>query len=1131
MVMALLTIASNSFAQADTYQQLYKDFKRPPQQAKPWVFWYWMYASVTKEGIKADLEAMKEAGIGGAYLMSIKDTSSKIKGVAPVRQLSEEWWDMVVFAMKEAKRLGLQLGMHVSDGFALAGGPWITPELSMQKAVWADTVIAGGQNFSAILPQPETNEGFYKEIAVYAFPTPGGEEKTTQTVLPVVTTSDGTDASFLIAKNNQRNFGTRDTCWIQYQFDQPFTCRSIVIKTNGNNYQAHRLLIEVSDDGKNFTSIGRLHPPRHGWQDWDEDVTHSIKPTTARYFRFVYNPEGSEPGAEDLDAAKWSPSLKIRGIELSSAPRIHQYESKNGSIWRIGEQTNSQQLPADVFIKKEQLVNITNHLTKDGRLNWQVPQGNWTIIRMGHTSTGHTNATGGGGKGLECDKFNPAAVRLQFDKWFGEAVRRAGPQLSKEVLKVLHVDSWECGSQNWSSLFRDEFIKRRGYDPLNYLPVMAGLPVENVNTSEGFLHDVRKTISELIIDQFYKTLAAEAKKLNCFFSAESIAPTMMSDGMLHYQTADLPMGEFWLRSPTHDKPNDMLDAISGAHIYGKRIIQAEAFTELRMAWDEHPGMLKTLADRNYALGINKLVYHVFTQNPWLNRKPGMTLDAIGLYFQRDQTWWKQSKAWVDYAQRCQAVLQAGKPVADIAVFTGEELPRRSVLPDRLVQTLPGIFGDSIIAAEKKRLENTGLPLRELPAGVRHSANMADPENWINPLNGYAYDSFNPDALQLAKVKDGRIELPGGASYRMLVVPAARKMSPDKLMSEATAKKIHELVAKGATVLVGAEPNMLPAVNIKPADTKLVEKKSLSFSSSLQSNHKTPAAMAKLLVGPYTEATFEGLGIKQDFTAKEDNAKAEGITYTHRRGLDYDVYFVSNQLEKERIVTVSLRENGRTPELWDAVAGTIQQATNWKHKNGRTEVTLTMAPNASTFIVLHEPIASKNKEVKTNERKSVAIGLLNNRWQVSFDPKFGGPPVPVIFSSLTDWSQHNDTLIKYYSGTAKYSQEFEMRQVVRKGARYWLDLGKVANLATITVNGKNCGIAWTYPYRVEITAALQSGSNKLTIDVSNTWLNRLIGDQQLPSEKRITHMIAPFKADGKSLLPAGLLGPVKLIEER
>ncbi|RZK51748.1 MAG: DNA-binding protein, partial [Hymenobacter sp.] len=447
------------------------------------------------------------------------------------------------------------------------------------------------------------------------------------------------------------------------------------------------------------------------------------------------------------------------------------------------------------------IINLTSQLDASGRLTWAAPPGRWSILRLGHTSTGQINTTGGGGRGLECDKFNPAAVSLQFDKWFGEAERQGGPELAARVLKVLHVDSWECGSQNWSANFATEFRARRGYDLLPWLPVLAGVPLESADASERVLFDVRQTIAELVNDKFYGTLRDLAHAQGCTLSAESVAPTMVSDGLLHYQNADVPMGEFWLRSPTHDKPTDMLDAVSGAHLYGKNIVQAEAFTELKLAWDEHPGMLKALQDRNYALGVNRLVYHVFVHNPWLDRRPGLTLSSIGLFFQRDQTWWKPGRAWVDYARRCQALLQLGRPVVDVAVFTGEETPRRAILPNHLVRDLPGIFGPQAVEAEKKRLANAGLPMREQPEKVSASANLETAAMLVDPLHGYAYDSFNKDALlRLAKVENGRIVLPGGASYGLLVVPGATKMSPDSAaMSPEVAQRLRYFGRHGGAI--------------------------------------------------------------------------------------------------------------------------------------------------------------------------------------------------------------------------------------------------------------------------------------------------------------------------------------------
>jgi hypothetical protein len=1091
-------------------------FRNPPVAAKPWVFWYWMQASVSKAGITADLEAMQEAGIGGAYLMSIKDTASPALYKPAIRQLTPEWWELVRFAMQEAKRLNLQLAFHVSDGFALAGGPWITPELSMQKLVWTREYVRGGQGDDISLPQPETNEDYYKDIAVLAYPANCIQDFSDTVLIPKVSSSiPGAKAQFLAFEaDGKESFKSDTACWIQYKYPQPFTCRSITIHTGGNNYQSHRLLVQVSNDGNDFKTVTRLEPPRHGWQDTDEDVTHAIPAVKALYYRFVYDKAGSEPGAEDLDAAKWKPSLKVAGIYLSDEPRLNQYEGKNGSVWRVSKKTTAQQAPDSICVPLKNIVNLTDKMSADGKLNWKAPAGNWVVVRIGHTSTGHTNATGGAGKGLECDKFNPAAIELQFDKWFGEAVRVAGPDLAKEVLKLFHVDSWECGSQNWSPLFKDEFKKRRGYDLSPYLLAMTGTPVESAATSEGFLYDIRQTIASLIADNFYGTLTKLAHDKGAQFSAESVAPTMVSDGMLHYRYADIPMGEFWLNSPTHDKPNDMLDAISGAHIYGKPIVQAESFTTLRMTWGEHPGMLKTLGDRNFALGANRLVLHVFTHNPWMDRKPGMALDGVGLYFQRDQTWWKQGKAWIDYLQRCQALLQLGIPVTDVAVFTGEEVPRRAVLPDRLVSTLPGIMGKEVVDREKKRLENKGEPLRQLPAGVTHSANMADPEDWIDPLHGYAYDAINPDALlRLARVKNKRIVLPGGASYGVLVIPASNPLNPaTNYMTGAVSKKIQQLVKEGANVIMPETPDQSPSL-----EDILEKNQPINEVSTTGKKSK-----GKLIKGIYTDGSFAQLGILPDVKVTDTVGNAmPGIAWTHRKGKGFDIYFLSNQRDSGSMINVSVKLTDKRPELWDPVSGGIRYAVSAVYQDKRTLVPMYLYPHESLFLVFSQ----------TNENYKVTAGnskwqtdTLRDHWLVKFDTAMGGPQQPVTFNALKSWTEQADTSIRYYSGTAIYSQSFNGK-LEDKRQSVWLVMDSVNNMATVKVNGINCGIVWTAPYRVNITKALRNGTNELEIAVTNTWANRLTGDERLPVGKRITWTNAPYRLQGRPLLPAGLVGRV------
>ena len=688
---------------------------------------------------------------------------------------------------------------------------------------------------------------------------------------------------------------------------------------------------------------------------------------------------------------------------------------------------------------------------------------------MGHTATGHTNATGGGGKGLECDKFNPRTVRKQFDNWFAQAFVKTHPEVARRVLKYMHVDSWECGSQNWSDSFAKEFRTRRGYDLLPYLPLLAGIPMESAGRSEEILRDVRTTIAELVVDVFYQVLSDCAKEYDCQFSAECVAPTMVSDGLLHYQKVDLPMGEFWLNSPTHDKPNDMLDAISGAHIYGKNIIQAEGFTEVRGTWDEYPAMLKALLDRNYALGINRLFYHVYVHNPWLDRQPGMTLDGIGLFFQRNQTWWdKGAKAFSEYATRCQSLLQYGHPVTDIAVFTGEEVPRRSVLPERLVPSLPGLFGTERVESERIRLANEGQPLRVRPVGVTHSANMADPEKWVNPLRGYAYDSFNKDALlRLAKAKNGRMKLAEGMGYKVVVLPLSRPMNPKPVLSPEVRKKMDELKAAGVIV---------PAL-------------------------------------PYTEEDFSAYGLERDMIVPED------ISWTHRSGELGDIYFVANQREETRTFTASMRINGRKPECWNPVTGEMNTHPSYHIHGKRTEVTLTLAPNESVFIVFPTEEAADKERTSTDKREPLNRTLETEEYTVTFL----ATGKTVVRKDLFDWSKEEDEQIRYYSGTAVYKATFRWKDKLKKGQPVYLNLGKVCNLATVRVNGIDCGTVWTAPYRADIMSALKKGTNELEIEVTNTWANALKGmdEGKAPYDGIWTN--AKYRKQEDTLLPAGILG--------
>jgi hypothetical protein len=1100
-------------------------FRNPPPAARPWTFWYWMDAAVTREGITADLEAMKAAGLGGAYLMPIKGPTTPARIEPPAIQGTQVWYDLVRHAMEEADRLGLEIAMHVCDGFATAGGPWITPDKSMQRLVWSRIDVDGGEAGRMLdvqPPRPATREDHYRDVAVLAFPSPEGTGLSTHTVTPQVTTSEvGFDAAFLAGdatRPNAPRWRSDRPGWIEYAFDEPFTARSMTVWPDGANYEARRLRVEARDETGEFREVKQLVAPRHGWQEGEQPWTFSLPATTSTAFRFVFDPAGSEPGAEDLDSAKWRPVLKIRGVELSSEARIDAFEGKSGAAWRVAPRTTEEEVGNELCVPRDAIVALSMSESATGRLRWQIPPGRWTVLRVGHTSTGKRNETAGGGKGLECDKFSAAAARLQYDKWFGEIRRQVGTELASRALKGFHVDSWECGTQNWTAEFPAEFRSRRGYDPLPWLPAMAGIPVGSAEESERFLHDVRTTIAELVVDNFYGIMAELAHADGCWFSSECTSPTFVGDGMAHFAKVDVPMGEFWLRSPTHDKPNDMLDAISAAHIYGKPIVQAEAFTELRLAWDESPATLKALGDRQFALGANRLVTHVFAHNPWLDRRPGMTLSGIGTFLQRDETWWPMARGWTDYLARCQAMLQFGTPVVDIAVFTGEEVPRRAVLPWDLTDTLPGPMGPEAVARERKRVANIGLPQREMPQGVTASAGIPSLSDWPDPLRGYSYDSINRDALlKLPTVRNGRIELPGGASYSLLVIPAERKLNPQgDLMTPEVVAKLLELAKAGAKIVIGTMPTGAPGSRVD-SEASLEVRRLAGELGKLSATH--------VHVGRLRFDDLIRLEVVPDFATKEiGESEVSGLAWAHRAFGGVNIYFISNQRDVTQSFYANLHSTAREVEYWEPLTGEIGRAGWHGRDRGRMIVPVELAPHGSVFLVV------RDKAVRDSSRLIGEWLSLDDAREIECDwtLRLGDRATPQA-CELGSWSANDEGDTRHFSGIAAYETTFSWKWTNQPLKRAWLDLGRVADVAEVTLNGRSCGVAWTPPYRVEVTDALRDGRNELQIRVANTWHNRLVGDAGLPEAERTTWTTGPSPPRNAKLLDAGLMGPVRLLE--
>lgn len=1091
--------------------------ERSYQDAKPWVVWYFMHASYSKEGITADLEAMAANNIAGAYFTPIKAKTDPPLFEPAAETLTPAWWEMFRHIVSEAKKYDIKIALFPNDGFATAGGPWITPEQSIQKVVAADTTILlhGKGKQTLHLPQPETNEGFYKDIKLLAIPQ-SARSASSLSVQPKVSSSYAENLQRLAEKGNTKHFATGEPGWIQYEFAEPFAANALKIEWNASNYQANRLRIQISDDGVRFRDLVQLQSPRMGWLDWDNGVTHTLPFTKAKFYRFLYDPAGSQPGAEDLDVAKWKPSLKLLGITLYEEPRVNQFEGKTGEIWRVSAPTKPADVPAQAIIAKES-IRVLPHPQPNGEVLVDLPKGLWKIIRIGHTSTGHKNETAGAAKGLECDKLDAETVAFQFEQWYGRAKKAVDPQLSKDVLTVFHIDSWESGSQNWTKRMPEEFKSRTGYALDAYLPVLAGYIVEGVDASEAFLHDYRETIAALLQEKGFGTLRRMADQYGVEFTAETTAPVMASDGLAHFGLTHRTMGEFWFRSPSHDKPNDVLDAISGGHIYGKNIIMSEAFTQIRMQWDEHPRLLKPVQDLNYALGVNNLAYHVYVHNPWMDRQPGMTLDGVGTYFQRDQIWWKPGKAWVNYAIRAQQLLQQGKPVRDVAVFIGEEIPRRALLPDRLVHALPGIIGADRVSRTAKKLENEGQPLQKI-ASVTTSANMYNPVDWVDPLRGYAYDSFNPHALlNAARVEAGTVVFSDHSTYRVLVVPGKHLLNPNPTAySLPVLTKFAELAAEGATLLFQEKPTRLHG-HVSAQDSLLFDGlldrlfADMENAGNLQVKN---IGRGKIYLGAYTADSFEGLGLAEDLIV--DGKKNTAIAWNHRRLGATDSYFISSQDSAARQTALSFRDAASYAYVYDPVTDVLTKATT-ERRDSRTNLTWTFQPFQSLFVLFSD------HQLMLPAWKEKHAAVLKGTWNLQLE---GLDHEPIQQDVPAFWTNSSNEEIRHHAGQGRYTLSFDWKKKVGE-QRIGLRLTDMENMAELFLNGKSAGIIWTKPYEIDITDFLQKGTNKLEIVVYNTWGNRFGYEASGKAKEQLVQTTATPKFL-KGLQPAGLQGVVKLV---
>ncbi len=715
--------------------------------------------------------------------------------------------------------------------------------------------------------------------------------------------------------------------------------------------------------------------------------------------------------------------------------------------------------------KVRQVLNLSQYI-KEGVLNWDAPEGEWTIIRFGYAPTGAEVSTASGKwQGSVIDYTSEKHFNRYWDTNIEPLLKMIGNRAGK-TLQYLQTDSFEAGGMNWSDKFEDEFKKRRGYDPMPYLPVLAGKIIENRETSNRFLTDLRKTLSDCISDNHYKVFAKRAREYGIGIQPESAGPHAGPfDGLKNYGHSEIMMSEFWSPSPHRSKDIDRFfvkQAASAAKIYNKKLVGAESFTTIGPHWNDVIWAdMKPSADHEFCAGLNLVYLHTFTCSPKEMGLPGQEYFA-GTHFNPNVTWWDYSTGFIKYLTRIQYLMQSGTAVADVLYYYGDHIP------------------------------NIGRYKDDDPA---------------KSLPDYDYDLINEDKLMDLSVKNGKIFLPHGISYQVLALPDHQVMSLKAL------RKIKELVENGA-IVIGEKPLTTASL----VGGTAAEKERESIVNGIWDKTKPIS----------TKEALRAKGVLADCEfINKPNGKT--FDYIHRVSENVDYYFISNQNKETIQLKAAFRITGKQPELWNPVTGEISNATHFYQENGRTFVDLSFNPNGSTFVVFRKPIGrTQNKNTEIKILTTNYLQEINTSWQVNFETKWGGPE-SVIFDKLVSWTDRPENGIKYYSGTAIYKKTFDTNSPIG-GQGAVLDLGTVKDvgIAKVKLNGKDLGILWCPPYQVSVGGLLKEKGNILEIEVVNTWRNRLIGDRGKPQNERFTKTNITIKPDWK-LEPSGLLGPVQLLK--
>jgi len=874
--------------------------------ARTKVWWFFGDTTITKEGIIADVEAFKQAGIGGVvYYDQIHG-----KGKAAPTVFSQQWWNDLKFAAQTATAAGLTFEINISNGY-VAGGPWITPDLGMQMLRRSEIIIDKASSQKEWrLPAPR---GSIHDVVVLAF-------------------KDNKIGKYLLKDNFADCGKTVSVSSITYNLKPCSKGKARTSAMNepgppakefyGTNY-IHLdppCQLQCSNDGKTWTKVCDLQPTRKGMSTFTNEITLCFPETTARYFRLKF-PDNGMFKPEDIKEA-WLSERKLtthwqkKAAFHSEFIDIDDYTDNisecigfDGNQRSLGEKarafggdTRSLGEKSKAFggdnrnlgdmarsfgdiIDLNEIIDITDKLHGD-TLRWTPPtDGSWRVMRIGYGPTNMKLKHGRPGmQGLQCDNMSVEAVTAQWNNY----VRPICDTLAAIGCRPsgVAIDSHEAGPQNWTKGFDKKFQTLRGYSLSKYLPALFGYIVGSKAQTENFLYDYRRTCADLISRDFFGALDSMARHDGLTLTAQAIGNglSITGDNLQAKGRVAIPQGEFWAYQTNGNY--DVKEASSAAHMYGKNIASAEAFTDA--GYDKTPEDLKRIADLAFVFGINEFVVCAVPAQPWTAPHPGYLTGGKREYgINRSNKWWNTSRWFWDYQARTAAMLRKGQPIVDIALFLGSDAPVK-ILANKVPQ----------------------IP------------------------DGYDFDAFTGDALKMMTAQQGRAVMPCGMSYAAIV------MANDTRLSKEDSTLLRKLQQQG-----------VPVIGLESRHSPTLASASTLASTSTPASASTPTSASTLAPTSTLASALRDAGIAPDCEFHREpkassNVYDDRLYFCHRRNGNEEIYFIVNHSPQPYDGIISLRANTDKALKMNPINGKTEQI-----KSNAQGLPLKLKPYESAFIIL------------------------------------------------------------------------------------------------------------------------------------------------------------------------------------